>query len=174
MGVLTPPLDGAEAGAALPVLQNELAARADEPLLAGLDLVVAPAVTPAGGGPLPYRDRVLALHRQLEARFVGGTPPPAGGEGDGAATAGLPPLQKGTLAVALLLEHPDWTDVRIAAAVGCDRTTLYRNPRFQKARALQRLGKGRVTRGSKSAGRDGELRLEAGDPHSEDARKKVQ
>jgi hypothetical protein len=169
MGVLTPPLGSAEAVAALPVLQNELAARADEPLLVGLDLVLTPAVTPAGAGPLPSRDRVLVLHQQLEARLVGGTSPLEGRGEDGEAAAGLPPVRKGTLALALLIEHPEWPDVRIAAEVGCDRTTLFRNPKFRAARAMQRRERDRFPPGSKAAGRDGSPRLEAEDPHSSGA-----
>lgn len=55
-------------------------------------------------------------------------------------------------ACALLLAYPHWPDKRIADAVGCSRTTLYRWPRFQAARAAQR---GQLPRGSKT--KDGHL-----------------
>jgi len=39
-------------------------------------------------------------------------------------------------ALAMLTDHPDWSDTRIAKAVGVNRTTLYDFPKFKKARAL--------------------------------------
>lgn len=37
-------------------------------------------------------------------------------------------------ALALLVEHPDWTDKQIADAVPCSRTSLYRWDRYRAAR----------------------------------------
>jgi hypothetical protein len=47
-------------------------------------------------------------------------------------------------ALALLIEHPDWTDTDIAKAVGVHRTTLYDWPKFKMARKAQVTGELRV------------------------------
>lgn len=54
-------------------------------------------------------------------------------------------------AIALLLEHRDWSDTQIAKEVGCSRTTLYDWPKFKKVRAVLRSGKADVPRGRKDA-----------------------
>ncbi len=41
-----------------------------------------------------------------------------------------------TVAMVLLIEHRDWTNVEIAKAAGINRTTLYEFPRFKKLRNL--------------------------------------
>jgi len=55
-------------------------------------------------------------------------------------------------ALAILVEHPEWTDTRIAKAVPCSRTTLYRWPRFREARAAMKVGRASMSRGSKYTG----------------------
>lgn len=49
--------------------------------------------------------------------------------------------RKCTLALMCLHEHPDWTDAEIAAAVGCDRASLYRMKGFKKAKEAMRTGR---------------------------------
>jgi hypothetical protein len=44
------------------------------------------------------------------------------------------PSDKELQAIKLLLKHPDWTDEQIAKKVGVHRRTLYRWPRYMKAR----------------------------------------
>lgn len=63
--------------------------------------------------------------------------------------AGGPKLQKEALAVALLVQHPDWTNSKIADAVGCARTSLNRWPRFKLARAALQSGRPNLPRGQK-------------------------
>ena len=53
------------------------------------------------------------------------------------------------MALAVLTDHPDWPDVKIAKAAGCHRTTLYTFQKFRKARELLREGKCNLPRGSK-------------------------
>lgn|GEM_PF-1500205 len=76
-------------------------------------------------------------------------------------------LTKLEQALALLVNHPDWTDTRIAGAVGVHRTTLYK-PKwrtFQRAREAILSGRDELPSGSKS-GRTG--LLEAWDQVGED------
>lgn len=47
-----------------------------------------------------------------------------------------PKLGKRAMALAVLQQHPDWTNERIAHAIGCARTTLSRWPDFQQARRI--------------------------------------
>ena len=71
-----------------------------------------------------------------------------------------PELSTEARAVAVLLEHPDWSIIRIAKALGICRQTLYKFPRFKAAReARKSRRKGDFPRGSK---RDG--KIEARDP----------
>jgi predicted DNA-binding protein (UPF0251 family) len=42
------------------------------------------------------------------------------------------------LAVVKMIEHPDWTDEKIAKEIGVSRTTLYDWPQFKAARAVQK------------------------------------
>jgi hypothetical protein len=44
----------------------------------------------------------------------------------------------GLVAAKLLQQHPEWTDARVAQAVGCNRTSLYRLPDYQRYRAALR------------------------------------
>ncbi|MFG0242999.1 MAG: hypothetical protein ACF8R9_09455 [Phycisphaerales bacterium JB054] len=65
---------------------------------------------------------------------------------------GGPRLQKEALAVALLVQHPEWTNSQIAEAVGCARTSLNRWPRFVLARAALRSDRAGLPRGCKDEG----------------------
>lgn len=59
-------------------------------------------------------------------------------------------------ALAVLAEHPDWTDKRIAEEAGVSRTTLYRYPKFREARKLiQEQGKAALPKGYQK--RDGDI-----------------
>jgi hypothetical protein len=61
---------------------------------------------------------------------------------------------KEALAIATLVEHPDWTLEQIAEQVNCNRTSLYRMRKFRKAWSASRAAMHRPT-GVKS--RDGTL-----------------
>lgn len=53
-------------------------------------------------------------------------------------------------AMAILIDHPDWSDTRIAKEAGIYRTTLYGLPKFVKARRLlKEQGKKFLPRGNK-------------------------
>ena len=54
------------------------------------------------------------------------------------------------LALAMLVEHPDWPDTKIAKAVGVYRTTLYDWPNFKKAKEALKQDKKELPRGSKN------------------------
>jgi len=63
-------------------------------------------------------------------------------------------------ALAILVEHPEWTVSKIAAAVGCSRAHMYKMSRFVAARWQLKSGKSRFPRGTKDV-RTG--RVEASD-----------
>ncbi len=63
-------------------------------------------------------------------------------------------MSKRALALATLIQHPDWTDTQIAEAVGCNRTSLYKMPDFVKARKILKQAKSDIPRGEKN-GEDG-------------------
>ncbi len=63
-------------------------------------------------------------------------------------------------ALALLFTHPDWSVAKIAAAVGCSRTTPYKWPPFQAALEALKSGREELPRGEKSEGGDLEAWLE--------------
>jgi hypothetical protein len=52
-------------------------------------------------------------------------------------------------ALAILVEHQDWSDTKIAKEAGINRTTLYNYPEFKAARKMQKQNKGKIPRGSK-------------------------
>ena len=49
--------------------------------------------------------------------------------------------KKEAMALMVLQEHPDWKDIQIAAAVGCDRASLYRMKRYKAARQILKEGR---------------------------------
>jgi hypothetical protein len=53
------------------------------------------------------------------------------------------PIGKQAMALAILAEHPDWSDAKIAERVGCSRTSLYEMDKFVAARAMLRQGRKR-------------------------------
>jgi hypothetical protein len=63
-----------------------------------------------------------------------------------AADAGLNVEAK---AMAVLVQHPEWSVTRIAQEVDCNRQHLYRLPLFMKARAALKAGRGDIPRGTK-------------------------
>ncbi|HEV2293548.1 MAG TPA: helix-turn-helix domain-containing protein [Tepidisphaeraceae bacterium] len=67
--------------------------------------------------------------------------------------SGQEAISKEAKAIALLLQHPDWSDQQIAEAAGCSRTSLYRWSKFVAARALLKKGRDRLPKGQKDAER---------------------
>jgi hypothetical protein len=65
-------------------------------------------------------------------------------------------IQKGNgptgeaLALAMLVDHPDWSDTKIAKAIGVNRTTLYDWQNFKKAKEALKQGKNEFPKGSKN------------------------
>lgn len=60
-------------------------------------------------------------------------------------------LTKKAMALALLADHPDWTNERIAKAVGCHPKYLSQLPQFKAAkRAIRASGRGQMPHGSKT------------------------
>lgn len=58
--------------------------------------------------------------------------------------------------LAILVQHPEWSDTMIAKEARLSRTTLYRYPRYKAARAMGRhAGKAALPKGYKT--KDGEL-----------------
>lgn len=54
-------------------------------------------------------------------------------------------ISKASLALAMLIEHPTYTDIQIAALVGCSRQNLYMCQRYRLARRTlksQRFNRG--------------------------------
>jgi len=83
---------------------------------------------------------------EAEARGAKGHCEPGGN----ASTIGT--SSKEAMALALLVQHPDWTDTEIAEAVPCRRQSLYDWQRFRMARqTLKQTGKKSMPKGSKSA-----------------------
>lgn len=84
----------------------------------------------------------------------------SGGDGGTASPAGGSPIENQTpkpdalsgeeKALALLVKHSEWSDTKIAKAVPCHRTTLYKWDRYMKARAALKSGKSTKPKGSKS------------------------
>jgi hypothetical protein len=72
--------------------------------------------------------------------------------GKASVTSGAPGLElkKESQAIACLVEHPDWTDTRIAEEVGVHRSTLYTWNTFQLAKSARKAEKKRHRRGWKN------------------------
>jgi hypothetical protein len=52
----------------------------------------------------------------------------------------------------MLAKHPDWTNAKIAGAVGCNKKYLSQDKTFREARrAIKELGRASLPRGYKSA-----------------------
>lgn len=49
-------------------------------------------------------------------------------------------------AVAILLDHPEWSDTRIAAEVPCHRSTLYEWPKYVAAKKAMKTGREKYQR----------------------------
>jgi len=60
-------------------------------------------------------------------------------------------LSKEAKALAALVDHPDWTDTKIAEAAGCARTELYRMPKYKAAKAAMKSGRQDAPSGVKDA-----------------------
>ena len=103
----------------------------------------------------PVDDRhVVREWRMITAAAVSGPQAPAGDAPGPQAPAATPgePLKGEAKALALLVQHLDWTDSAIAKAVPCRRQSLYGWPKFKAARqAVKESGKEAMPRGSKSA-----------------------
>lgn len=84
---------------------------------------------------------------------------PSDEEGGRSGTGSRPPTMKPQqMALGVLVAHQDWSITDIAKAVGCDRTTLYRDETFMAAWQAARPTPRGLRRGSK--GKDGSLEAE--------------
>jgi hypothetical protein len=105
------------------------------------------------------KHQVLLMKLADVATLLRAAVPPATGvsrgEGTGgppAADAGLARLSLESRALAMLVEHPDWSNTRIATALGCSRTSLHRLEKFKAARALVKAqGNAAMPKGEKQA-----------------------
>ena len=88
-----------------------------------------------------------AVSQQVAAAF--GSQPTIGEVS--ASPRDVQPLSGEALAVALLVQNPKWSNTRIAAACGCNRTTLNTWPKFMAAREMQKRNKDAIPRGRKDA-----------------------
>ena len=70
---------------------------------------------------------------------------------DAIAEQARPALSKKAKALAVLVEHPDWTDGQIANAAGCHVKSLYRWSEYVAGRELLRKGRENAARGTKDA-----------------------
>lgn len=61
-------------------------------------------------------------------------------------------LTKDDLALAILSQHPDWTDAAIADYIGVHRSTVSRMKGFQRVRAAQREDRDSIRRGHRLTG----------------------
>jgi len=77
----------------------------------------------------------------------------SGNTAKGPAVNDPPPLTREAKALALLVEHPGWSNTKIAERVPCNRTTLYRWPRFMAARDQQEAARLERAKGMKKDGR---------------------
>lgn len=108
----------------------------------------------AGGGGWPTFSAALVagLERWRASLPNAATAGEGGGDSQLAGVAEQPSLE--ARALAMLTDHPDWTDKRIAQALQCNRGSLYRLEKFKAARELlKRDGRASATRGCKNDGR---------------------
>jgi hypothetical protein len=84
---------------------------------------------------------------QLQAWVRRAVPPPTGGPTPKGET-----LDVVAAAIATLVQHPDWSMRKIAAAVGCNPSKLSRSERFQNAFAAAKASKDDFPRGYRTAG----------------------
>ena len=61
----------------------------------------------------------------------------------------VPGASKEAIALAVLADHPDWSDDKIAKAAGCHRSTLYTFGKFMAAKEILKKGKAAIAHGSK-------------------------
>jgi hypothetical protein len=142
----------------LPELQNQLSKMAPQPLLEGLPINLLHASV----------EQVSELHERLWRRFTSeargagqeeqppAEPQEASPGGDQLPSDASPRPKPKSLALALKVEHPDWSVTRIAKESGCSRTGLYRHETFKKMNEVLKLGKQERPRGIQS--RDSERR----------------
>jgi hypothetical protein len=103
-------------------------------------------------------DELLGRHFRGMANSTQGTDPPAVPDAESpnakesAASDTQPTLGKEARALALLTEHPGWTDAEIARNVPCSRTSLYRFKKYVQARELLESTRMETARGSKTKG----------------------
>lgn len=107
---------------------------------------------------LPTIDREFLDRTARQCRFLADLlseqDPPAVKGGD-SASDGAPELSAEERALALLVRHPEWTQTKMAEAVGVSRQTLYRFSQYQTAREALESGRTDIPRGFKDA--DGNL-----------------
>ena len=91
-------------------------------------------------------DTLIQLVKKVQCRHIAKQASgKAGGTQNGDILTGEP------LALAMLVEHPDWSDTKIAKAVGVNRTTLYDWPNFKKAKEALKQGQNDLPKGSKNS-----------------------
>jgi hypothetical protein len=105
---------------------------------------------------MPYSQRLPYLRNALEQTGKIRPAPEAPPTPDKPPAAPIPPeselatIGKEARALALLTEHPEWTDAKIAQNVPCNRTSLYRFEKYRAARELLEQGRMKIPHGSKS------------------------
>ncbi len=117
---------------------------------------------PAMPGPFPASsaDHNEGLHAAgLLSRWLveleGPRASPPAPSAESPAVPALSTLGKEARALALLMDHPEWTDAEIARNVPCNRTSIYRFGKYMEARELLEKGRMEKPRGSKS--KDGDV-----------------
>jgi len=132
-----PPADEADEVRRVDQRCRELAPR----LCPGLKLEPhPPAVVPESGG---IDCRVILANLRAVRGWCEDQLEPSADDG--------PEVSKANLALAILADHPEWSDKKIAEEAGCSRTSLYRWPKYRKAREILKAGKEAIPRGEKSA-----------------------
>ncbi len=102
------------------------------------------------------RQRVIDYLRawQQKCAPAAQTDQEAGTSEDAAEERGVeakPELTKEARALATLVEHPEWSDIKIAKEAGCHVRSLYRWKAFTGARVAQKEVKADIPKGSKSS-----------------------
>lgn len=100
-----------------------------------------------------YETIIYAIHTEARIALNELTKPTSGNAGE---TQNNNLLTGEAKALAMLVEHSDWTDTKIAKAVGVSRTTLYNWSSFKKAKEALKQGRNKFPSGSKN-GESGDI-----------------
>jgi len=98
----------------------------------------------------PIVKTVLEMHGPRDAQ-------PEQADGSAATDKPGPTMTDEAKALALLIDHPEWSNKQIAKAVGCNVRTLYKWKKFQEAKDILKAGRTERPRGRKDA--DGNLHV---------------